>query len=188
MDINKIKDANTKYIGKNILYYEQVKSTQDKAKELVQNLQSGTIIIADMQTNGKGTKGRIWYNNEEAKNIAMTIVLKPHCSIQNLQGLTFKIAEILQGVIFELCNCNLQIKLPNDLMLNDKKICGILTECVTLKETVKVIYIGIGFNVNATQFNSEIVDVATSLKNELNREFCREDIIKSFIEQLEKAI
>ena len=78
-----------------------------------------------------------------------------------------------------------KIKEPNDLMLNDKKICGILTQCTTLKETVCYVLIGIGFNVNQVEFNKELSDIATSLKKEFNIEFEREEIVAKILENLE---
>lgn len=187
MNIEKIKMAKTEYLGKNIVFYEQIESTQDKAKELVNKVPNGTIVITDEQTSGKGTKGRVWYNEKE-KNIAMTIILKPNCNISKLEGFTLKIAELLKETIYELYECNLEIKKPNDLMLNNKKICGILTESVTQKEIVKVVYIGIGFNVNTTEFSKEIEGIATSLKKELDKNFERENIIREFVEKFEAEL
>lgn len=117
--------------------------------------------MADMQTAGKGTHGRVWHTKTD--NIAMTIILKPEINIKRLEGFTVAIAEKIQQAIKELYGIELEIKLPNDLLLNKKKICGILTEVVTIKEIVKEIFIGIGFNVNEKDFSSDISNIATSL-------------------------
>ena len=188
MDIEKIKKANTKYLGKQIQYYKELCSTQDRAKELV-NLKTanGTIVITENQIKGKGTKGRTWYSSM-GKNITMTIIIYPNCTIDKLDGITLKIAEIMQNVILKLYNIKLEIKLPNDLMLNNKKIAGILTETKILKNEVQQLLIGIGFNVNETEFSKETINIATSLKKEYNKEFSIEDIIISFIEELEKVL
>ena len=145
------------------------------------------MIIAETQTNGIGTKGRAWYTGE-SKNIAMTIILKPNCPISTLEGLTVKIAECMQKTIRELYQINLEIKEPNDLMLNGKKICGILTEINTISERINYLLISLGFNVNEDVFSKETENLATSLKKEYGKDFLREEIIKKFIEILEKEI
>ena len=91
-------------------------------------------------------------------------------------------------IIKDLYNLDLEIKLPNDLLLNDKKICGILTEITTIKEEVKEIFIGIGFNVNEKNFPIEVLKIATSLSKETNKNYDREDIICKIIENLEEEI
>ena len=188
MNLETMKNANTKYIGKEIEYFKEINSTHTYAKNIaLQENHSGKIILAETQTNGIGTKGRTWYTGE-SKNIAMTIILKPKCSISQLEGLTIKIAECMQKAIQELYGIELKIKEPNDLMLNGKKICGILTEINTIAEKMNYLLISFGFNVNEDYFSKEIEDVATSLKKEFGEEFSREDIITKFIEILEKEI
>ena len=105
--------------------------------------------------------------------------------MEKLEGLTIEIARQIVKAIKELYGYKLKIKEPNDLMLNDKKICGILTQCTTLKETVCYVLIGIGFNVNQVEFNKELSDIATSLKKEFNIEFEREEIVAKILENLE---
>ena len=188
MNLEKIKNANTKYIGKEIEYFKEISSTHAYAKEIaMQGKQNGKIIIAETQTNGIGTKGRSWYTGE-SKNIALTIILKPECSISRLEGLNVKIAKCMQKAIQELYGICLEIKEPNDLMLNGKKICGILTEINTIAEKINYLLISFGLNVNENVFSEETENIATSLKKEFGEEFSREDIITKFIEILEKEI
>ena len=186
MNIEKIKNAKTKYIGKNIEYFDEIDSTQEEAKRNIKKYDNGTIIIADKQIKGKGTHGRIWYTNLD--NIAMTIIIKPKLKVKQLEGFTTSIAKNIQMAIKDLYNLDLEIKLPNDLLLNDKKICGILTEITTIKEKVKEIFIGIGFNVNEKNFPIEVLKIATSLSKETNKNYDREDIICKIIENLEEEI
>lgn len=186
MDIDKITKANTNYIGKRVVYFEEIDSTQLEAKRNKQKYENGTIIIADIQTAGKGTHGRIWYT--KSNNIAMTIVLKPQANIKQLEGFTVSIAEHIKNVVKKLYNINLEVKLPNDLLLNNKKICGILTEVITVQENIKELFIGIGFNVNEDEFSNDILNIATSLYNETKQRYCREDIICEIIENIEKEL
>ena len=185
--LDKIKKANTQYIGKKIKYYEEIGSTHIEAKKIAQKETNGTILIAESQTNGIGTKGRNWYTGI-GKNIAMTIILKPTCKIESLDGFTVKIAEIMKRAIKELYGYELEIKEPNDLLLNKKKICGILTQIGTSGEKIKYLIISLGFNVNEDKFSEETNKIATSLKNEYKKEFEREKIIIKFIEKLEKEL
>ncbi|MFR8233396.1 MAG: biotin--[acetyl-CoA-carboxylase] ligase, partial [Clostridia bacterium] len=104
------------------------------------------------------------------------------------EGLTIKIAKCVKKSIYELYNIDLNIKEPNDLLLNNKKICGILTEINTIGEKINYLIISIGFNVNEDNFSTEIKDIAISLKSEFKRDFTREEIIIKFIENLEKEL
>ena len=100
--------------------------------------------------------------------------------------LTILIAQCLVATIKDLYDIQLNIKYPNDVMCNGKKVSGILTESVTNKEIVKYIFIGIGIDVNQIIFTPEIEQIATSLKKEYNKEFNREEIISSFFNTFEK--
>lgn len=185
MDLTKIEKANTQLIGKKIEYYKTIESTHLYAKQIAKNPKNnGKIILAEIQTAGIGTKGRSWYTGE-GKNIAMTIILHPNCSVRKLDGISLKIAKIIKKSIFKLYGFDLKIKEPNDLMLNGKKICGILTEINTSGEKVNYLLISFGFNVNEDKFSEKTKDIATSLKKEYNKDFIREEIIKEIIENLE---
>lgn len=191
MNIEKIKQANTNYIGKQIEYYKEIESTHLYAKKIAKiEENNGKIIIAENQTSGIGTKGRKWHTGYN-KNIAMTIILKPRYLkeiIEKISTLTIDIAEAMKEAIYELYNIKLNIKKPNDLILNGKKICGILTEASTLGNNINYLLISLGFNVNEDEFSEELKNIATSLKNEFNKDFEREEIIKIFIEKLEEKI
>lgn len=188
MNLEKIRSTETKKIGKKLEYFEKISSTHKYAKEIAMQRDSdGKLIIAEIQTDGIGTKGRIWYTGEN-KNIAMTMILKPQCKISKLEGLTLQIAECMKKTIYDLYQIQLKIKKPNDLILNNKKICGILTEINTISEKINYLIISLGFNVNEDNFSEETQDIATSLKKEYNQNFEREEIIKKFIEILEEEI
>ena len=122
MELEIIKKAKTKRIGKDIIYFEEIDSTQDYAKEIAKkDCVDGTIVITDMQTKGKGTKGRSWYTTKES-NIIMSIILNKDLQISILEGITVKIAECMKNTIKDLYDIELMIKEPNDLMLNNKKL------------------------------------------------------------------
>lgn len=188
MNIEKIKKANTNYLGKNIIYFPVITSTQDYSIQMDKSIiENGELVITDFQTKGRGTKDRKW-SSSSGKNIMMTITLKPNIEIAKLEGLTIKIAEEISKAIFDLYGYKLTIKEPNDLLFNGRKICGILTQSTTLKNIVKYLYIGIGFNVNEEDFTNEIKEIATSLRKETGKEFEIEEIIVSILERLEGLI
>lgn len=188
MNIERIKkELKTNFI-KYVEYREEVDSTHLLAKKITINRKNiGKVILTDRQTRGIGTKGRGWHTGN-GNNIAMTIIINPNCDVKKLKDITVKIALNIKKCIWELYSCNLELKEPNDLILNDKKICGILTETKLLGQMVKCLYISIGFNVNEENFPKEIENVATSLKREFKTDFDREKIIIRFINQLENLL
>ena len=169
-----------------IEYYEKIESTHLYAKKIA-GKKEDKILIAEEQTGGIGTKGRNWYTGK-GKNIAMTIILHTKRKVNELKDLPIKVAKIVQKSIKELYNYDLEIKEPNDLMLNNKKICGILTQMNTQGEKINYILISLGFNVNETEFSKEVKDIATSLKNEYKKEFDKKEIIYKILENIEKEI
>lgn len=171
----------------NVKYFKQIDSTHLEAERIARKEIDGTILIADNQTAGIGTKKRQWYTGN-GKNIAMTVILKPKCRVKDLEGLTTKISQIIQKTIKELYGYNLDIKLPNDLFLNGKKICGILTEVNSMGDQINYLLISIGFNVNEENFSEETKEIATSLRLEYNKKFSRKEIITNILENLKNEI
>lgn len=185
MNLEKIKESKTKIIGKKIEYYKEIESTHLYAKTIAENEENnGKVLLAEVQTGGIGTKGRSWYTGE-GKNLAVTIILHPKVKVGKLDNLTVEIAKKIREAIYELYGYELKIKKPNDLMFNNKKICGILTEIHTQGEKIKYLLISFGFNVNEDEFSEETKDIATSLKKETGKEFSREEILCRIIEKLE---
>lgn len=170
-----------------IKYFETIDSTHKYIKEHASDLEDRTIAIADNQESGIGTHGRTWYTGD-ANNIAMSMLIKPNCDIDKLNNITIEIAKSIQGAIKEKYNINLEIKYPNDLLLNNKKICGILTEIRSISKEVTHLIISVGFNVNEVNFDSETEKIATSLKKEFNKNFNREEIILKIIEKIKNEI
>ena len=182
MDIAKVK---SNLPNRNIVYYKSIDSTQNESKELLKkSVPDGTVVIADDQTKGMGTHGRTWHTNDNS-NILMTLIYFPNCNIQKTETLTIDIAKCIVEVLEKMCDVKLSIKEPNDILFNNKKLGGILTEAITCKDEVKTILIGIGLNINQEVFHDEIKDVATSLKKETNRDFDREEIIINILNRID---
>lgn len=178
MNIEEIKKeiSKNKTINK-LVFFEELPSTQIYAKENINNIDSGTVILVNNQTKGIGTKNRKWYSTKN-ENLTFTIVLKPNKSVNEYEYLTIKLAEKIIHVIKNIYNNTADIKVPNDIIINNKKVCGILTETEVKGELVKNLYIGIGININQDVFDEEIMDIATSMYKETNR---KEDIEKVLI-------
>lgn len=184
----KLKDLNTKILGRNLIFYKKIDSTQLEIWRLAeQNLINGTIVVTDIQTNGKGTRGRNWYTNEE-NNIAVSFILHTNCNIRNLENITIEIAKTIIEVFKKLYNIELKIKYPNDIIFNDKKIGGILVETKISQEIVSELVIGIGLNTIQQKFPNEIKEIATSIKNEFDIEIDREIVIAEFCNLFEKIL
>ena len=167
--------------------YEEIPSTHTYIKENQEKYKNTTAIIANKQTKGIGTKGRSWFTGSD-KNIAVSIIYKPKCKAKSLEGITIKTGKIIQKIINDLYNIELKIKEPNDLMLNNKKICGILTESNIIGDKINYLIISIGFNVNEANFPEELEQIATSLKKEIGRNFDKEQILQEIIINLENII
>ncbi len=199
IDIFEIKKhLKTNFIGKNIFYEEKVGSTNSMARELaVKNAKNGSVVIADTQDKGKGRNGKIW-TSPKACNIYMSIILKPKFSPEIAHGMTILAAVAGAESIEEISSITPQIKWPNDILINSKKISGILTEMSTQNKIIEYIIVGIGINVNLKEEDipEGIKHVATSLHiekmkikriNEDNNILInRNNLIASFINKFER--
>ena len=183
------KKLETKFLGRKIIYHKKIDSTQSEIFIIIEKgkIKNGTVVIADIQTNGKGTHGRTW-RTDEKNNIAFSFYINTDCDIKDLEGLTTEIAKIIVDIFKTKYKIKVNIKKPNDLIINNKKVGGILTQTKTLNEKVKYIVIGIGINTNKENFTDDIKNIATSIKNEFGIEVDREEFITEFCNQFEKEI
>lgn len=170
-------------------FYHKIDSTQLEIWRRIEanKIDNKTVVIADIQTNGKGTHGRKWHT-DEVNNIAFSFFRQINCEIDKLEGLTTEMAQIILDIFKELYQVNLQIKLPNDIFYNGKKVGGILSETKVSGNIVKYIVVGIGINTCQTEFDAEIKEIATSIKNEFGIDVDRMKIIEEFCNRFEKRI
>ena len=184
-----LQNLNTKFLGKNSIYYKEIDSTQDEIWRKIENktINNGTLIIADIQTNGKGTHGRTWHT-DESNNIAFSLFVEMDYDIKALNGITLKIAKIILDIFYTIYGINLEIKEPNDIVIKNKKLGGILTQSTLEGEKVKYLVVGIGINTNKENFSEDIKNIATSIKKEFNLEVDREIFIAEFCNIFEKEL
>lgn len=184
-----LKNLKTNFLGKNAIYYKQIDSTQNRIWKLLknENTPNGTLVIADIQTKGIGTHDRIWYTDEE-NNIAFSFLIKMDCNIKKIEGITIKIAQIILEIFRNLYHIELQIKAPNDIVYNGKKLGGILTQTKVIRENVKYLVVGIGINTEKENFNDNIKNIATSIKKEFGIYIDTKEFITQFCNEFEKEI
>ncbi|MBI4982436.1 MAG: biotin--[acetyl-CoA-carboxylase] ligase [Candidatus Omnitrophica bacterium] len=159
-----ISGLKTKFIGRKIYYYDTISSTMDVAVELgMKSAVDGALIVAEAQTKGRGRLGRIWFS-PKYKGIYLSIILRPKILPNQASLLTLLAAVSVCEAVKDVCNLELQIKWPNDLLIKNKKIGGILTELNAEIDKVNFIVIGLGLNVNNDL--KSLISQATSLKEE----------------------
>lgn len=184
MRINILKQLETAWAGKTCLCFDSMESTQNYGKELGKKEPvHGTLILAEEQTAGRGRRGRSW-QSEKGANIAMSLCLEPKLRTEHAAGLTLVMALAVAEGIKKVTGREPQIKWPNDIVLNGRKICGILTE-MCFKDGGYIVVIGVGINVNNTGFPEDIKGTASSLKLETGAEISREALIASVMECFE---
>lgn len=188
MSCKELKGLNTDILGKNYIYYNKIDSTQKEIWKRVEqnNIANGTLIRAEEQTAGVGTHGRKWITYKN--NIAFSFYMELYCNVKNIEGLTTQIAEVIIDIIKEKYNISLEIKLPNDIYYNGKKIGGILTETKIIGNLAKFVIIGIGLNNSQTIFDSDLKNIASSIKKEFGIIIDVEDFITCFCNKLEQII
>lgn len=180
---NIYRNLKTKFIGKNVLHFETIDSTNDYAKKIGNELRDGSVIISEEQTKGKGRLGRVW-ESKAGEGIWISIILKPNI-IPNKAPFITLIAGASIVKALNILGVDAKIKWPNDITINNKKLSGILTELSAEIERVNYIVVGIGMNVKDTDFEEELKDKATSLYKE-NYNVSRIDIVKEILCQFEK--
>lgn len=174
----------TKYIGRNFIHFDEVDSTNVQCRrECSNNPIEGMVVAAEEQTSGRGRLGRSWIS-PKGTGIWMSIVLKPNISPMVAPRATLIGAAAVYTALKDM-GISVGIKWPNDIVINGKKICGILTEMNAEIERVNYVIMGIGINVNMESFPDELKEKATSLKNELGNEVDRKKLVANILNNFE---
>lgn len=168
----------TDWVAKEVLYFDTIDSTNTKAQELAEKgYPSGTLVVADKQESGKGRRGRSWVS-PSGTGIFMTLMIKPDINPNNASMLTLVAALAVAKAITSVTGEEAMIKWPNDIVVNGKKVCGILTEMNAQFDYINNIVVGIGINVHNESFPEEISQMASSLMIEAGgKRFHRAQII-----------
>lgn len=185
MDEMRIREhMHTKWMGNTIIYLPETDSTNTQAKRLgEEGAEHGTLVVTQCQTAGRGRRGRSW--ESPVGNIYFTFLLRPEVEVSRASMITLVSALALVKAIEKVTGLKTQIKWPNDVVVNGKKLCGILTESSTDLEYINYVVVGIGINVNQTSFPPEIMDKASSLFLELGHSVNRGAVLGEFLNQFE---
>lgn len=180
-----INHLHTRNLGKDTYALEEIGSTNVYAKELgEQGKAHGTIVVAETQTDGRGRRGRSW-SSPKGSSISMSVLLRPQILPEKASMLTIVMAFAVIKTLEEMQVENLSIKWPNDLLVNEKKVCGILTEMSAEPDMIHYVVIGTGINVNMDSLPKEEAPYATTLKAETGKLYNRAGMIASILSHFE---
>ena len=172
--------------GRNILYHDVTASTNLLAKSLANDgSPEGSVVVADSQTSGRGRMGRIWVS-PSGVNLYFSLILRPGVPSIRVPQLTVLVAAAIhQALVSVASDLAPLIKWPNDILLNGKKVCGVLCEMQSEPDLTHFVVVGIGLNINQTLMPSELQDVATSLFLETGCLFARPELLASVLNHFE---
>lgn len=171
--------------GKRVFHFFKTDSTNRVAMELgFAGEPEGTVVMAEEQTAGRGRAGRSWYS-EKGTGLYFSVLLRPRLAPAQAPLLTMLAGLSAQAAIQALTALEPELKWPNDLLLNGKKLGGILTEMHAEASAVRFVVVGIGINTNQEKFPAELASIATSLRKESGRITFRLELLVRLLAQLE---
>jgi BirA family biotin operon repressor/biotin-[acetyl-CoA-carboxylase] ligase len=180
---------NTGVFGKgDIVYLPETDSTNTRAKDMAaRGAPEGTLIVAEKQTGGRGRRGRSWFS-PPSDGIYASLILRPIMSPGEAPRITLMTSVAVAEALLSLTQLKVRIRWPNDILVNGKKIAGILTEISTEMDGVDYIVVGLGLNVNtpSESFPEEISGGATSILMETGKQFPRAPLVRAYLEWYEK--
>lgn len=177
--------ANTLFVGKNLVFVPECHSTNTIAMDLSQRESTieGTVVITDNQHSGRGQRGNRWVS-EPGKNLTFSLILKPAFLRPDQQ---FRLTMVISLAIADYAKSkfpdSVKIKWPNDVLVKERKICGILIENSLSGDTIQSAVVGIGFNINQTSFPNL---KATSIKQETGKDYTLEDELPLLLQAIEE--
>lgn len=185
-ELNRIQSfLQTTRLARKIIAHDELDSTNDLAKNLlVEGAEEGTVVLADAQTRGRGRLGRSWYS-EKGTGLYFSVLLKPPLAPEQYSQLTLMAAVACVTAINQLTRERASLKWPNDILLNRRKVGGILAEHV-LDGPHPGAILGIGINISQSRFPEELQSIATSLQIENQTHPPREELLSFIFNNLER--
>ncbi len=174
-------------IGNHLVYRETVDSTNELAKKLAhQGTAEGTVVVAETQTGGKGRMGRIWYS-PAGQGLWFSVILKPPLAPPDIPGLNLVWAVAVAKTIQEFTGLAAGIKWPNDILINDRKVAGVLTEMNAEIDKVNYLIVGIGVNVNldSKTIPPHLAGTVTSLTEQKGSRVARLELLAALLNNLD---
>lgn len=179
------KGLETDFVGKNLLYYQEVKSTNEMAKEIASTCGNGTIVLAEVQTGGRGRLSRLW--RSPPGGVWISLVLKPEIALVHAYRINMTVSVAIARTLFQLYGLNAGIKWPNDILVNGRKLCGILMEVSAETDRLEYAVVGIGINANVVVDEFPRDWNATSLSMETGSQVSRTQLIQTLLREIELA-
>ncbi len=177
----------TEILGREIIAFAETSSTNDVALNLASEAREGTLVVAESQTSGRGRRERKWLS-PMGTSILASLILLPPIMPHEAHSITLISAAAIAQAIRSITELPALIKWPNDVIINDRKVSGILTEMRMEKGSVSFVVVGMGVTVNIPQSRlpAEIMDSATSLSAQLGRDVSRIALLQEILRQLER--
>lgn len=177
----------TGLVGKEIIILDSVDSTNEEIKRLAtKGAVSGTVVAAEHQTAGKGRFGRVWDSDDGG--LYFTLLLRPDLPPSDISSITLASGYAVCLAIREYTGAEARVKWPNDIIIGNKKVCGILTEMAAQSDRIDYVAIGIGINLNHKSFPETISGKATSLFLETGRHTDKNSFFAVVLEHLDRVI
>ncbi|MFA8341627.1 MAG: biotin--[acetyl-CoA-carboxylase] ligase [Rhodothermaceae bacterium] len=179
----------TDVLGRNFIYTEEIESTNKALLNSTEFDKDGTVLLAEYQTAGKGRKSRVWYSNS-GQNLTFSTLLKKDFKENELNIINLGAALSVAVALENLYQLNTNLKWPNDVLINERKIAGILIETTVSGSKIDKAVIGIGINVNQHAFanSTEYHLPPTSVKNEFGKDVSRERILSEVLNNFEDIL
>lgn len=176
---------NTRWAGRPVTFYESVNSTNLRAKLDAENgYGQGALVVADMQTAGRGRRGRAW-NSPAGTNAYFTLILKPEYKPDLASMVTLVMALAVAEAIRNTCGVSAGIKWPNDIVADGRKVCGMLTEMSVERDYIHHVVVGVGINVGRQEFAPEIAATAVSLEELCGKKVSRAELVVNVMKAFE---
>lgn len=177
----------TKFVGRNFIYTQNVSSTNSYLAEQNKELANGTVLLSEFQTDGKGRLKRSWYSNE-GENLTFSILLNNHIDKLNLNHLNLATSLAVSNSIENLYQLKTDLKWPNDVLIKNKKVSGILLESSTKGSELEKVIVGIGINVNQNKFIGDFNIQPTSIRHEMRKSIAREKLLSEVLNTFEELL
>ena len=176
---------NTKWAGHPVSFYDTLPSTNLQAKLDAENgAPQGALVVADRQTAGRGRRGRAW-SSPPGKNVYFTLILKPDFPVELASMITLVMGLAVAEGIRNTCPVEAKVKWPNDIVINGRKVCGMLAEMSVERDFVHYVVIGVGINVRLQEFVPEIAEMATCLEQECGQKVERAELVANVMKAFE---
>lgn len=173
--------------GKVVHFFKEVSSTNDVLKKLAaEGAPEGTVVIAEKQVEGRGRSGKRWVSPRGG--LWFSLLLRPKIRVHESFKLTFITSISIVNALEKVLRIKASIKWPNDILVNGKKVCGVLTETASIDKSIEYAVIGVGVNANfnPSSLPLEIQEIATTLTAETGKEIDTEHLLRTLLHQMEK--